>query len=474
MSEQTKWITITVPYTTRELSFEVMDRGWSRAHDGSMSITAIRGRREVRVELNDVYPAIERAAWPAEPATDWQERVLNEVLLLPISKEREERERCAAEIVRYGIPAVAFAIDRAWNEGADAERNAAARAAKVTPTTDWAKRLAEIVEWAAHMSQDPDFLVVAAWEHVPWLLAQLRAVDAAITAAGIPDDGRAPAERAKVLADGYRYAESYRTSWEQQRTLRDAETITRATAQDGLDVLRRAGLAAIATLGGTVPEDAGPETIASTLRELVENARAREGAIAATLRTMGIADDDRPLARRVSGLVAAVRAAGVLTAGGSLGPVAADILRAAEMLRRWESGTTVEHRCEDPKACSLCVAVADLETVAPRARGEHAGTPHYMAPEQRRSPRARGAPEGRREHARRERRLRGGLGGSRRREPRTGAHAAHRESARRARVLRGVGGDGGLRGVPGRRSAALHAGSGGEHHRRTRRAQGRL
>ncbi len=235
MSEPTKWITITVPVEMIPASTPGGDAsGTFESFDGEGDRDARRGLwvrhdgREMRARNVHLVAGMARA-WPVEPTTDWQERVLAEALLIPISSQREERERCAAEIVRYGIPAVAFAIDRAWNEGADAERSAAARAAKVEPTTDYAKKLAEIEAreraatkgpwpseagwnnggtpsrtWRIPARQDgaevemlaEDALFVEhAREDVPWLLAQLHAVETALAAAGIPSDGRAPAER---------------------------------------------------------------------------------------------------------------------------------------------------------------------------------------------------------------------------------------------------------------------------------------
>lgn len=294
MSEPTKWITITVPVEMIPASTPGGDAsGTFESFDGEGDRDARRGLwvrhdgREMRARNVHLVAGMARA-WPVEPTTDWQERVLAEALLIPISSQREERERCAAEIVRYGIPAVAFAIDRAWNEGADAERSAAARAAKVEPTTDYAKKLAEIEAreraatkgpwpseagwnnggtpsrtWRIPARQDgaevemlaEDALFVEhAREDVPWLLAQLHAVETALAAAGIPSDGRAPAERVESLA-------------------------------------------------------------------------------------------------------AALRAAKVLAEDGAPGESAADILRAAEMLQRWENGVTVEHDCGGSPTCPMCAAV---------------------------------------------------------------------------------------------------------------------
>ena len=205
MSEQ-KWITITVPCEVRSAGGAGKAGTWTE-HDGRKGVWVARSEQEVLIWHEDLHRSIDRAAWPSGSTVDWQDRVLAEALLIPISAQQEERERCAAEIVRYGIPAVAFAIDRAWNEGADAERAAAARAAKVKPTTDYAKKLAAIDARIALYDGGP-----IEKEHADrgWLLAQLRAVETALTAAGIPSDGRAPAERIGDLAEALRAAKVLR------------------------------------------------------------------------------------------------------------------------------------------------------------------------------------------------------------------------------------------------------------------------
>ena len=269
MSEQ-KWITITVPVEVMPASSPSGDAsGTFESFEGDGDRDARRGLwvrhdgREMRARNVHLVAGMARA-WPVEPPTDWQERVLAEALLIPISSQREERERCAAEIVRYGIPAVAFAIDRAWNEGADAERAAAARAAKVKPTTDYAKKLAAIDARIALYDGGP-----IEKEHADrgWLLAQLRAVETALTAAGIPDDGRAPAERIVALQ------------------------VAKVTGVGKL--LRGAAMESARACGMTVASDA-----------------------------------------------------------------AADILQAAEMLKRWENGATVEHDCKGSPTCPMCVPCA--------------------------------------------------------------------------------------------------------------------
>jgi hypothetical protein len=316
MSEQ-KWITITVPVEVMPASSPSGDAsGTFESFEGDGDRDARRGLwvrhdgREMRARNVHLVAGMARA-WLMEPATDWQERVLNEVLLLPISAERGERERCAAEIVRYGIPAVAFAIDRAWNEGADAERNAAAaRATKVKPATDYAKKVAAIEAWATRIeanggpSNDVQGFadlaeeVEIGAEHVPWLLAQLRAVETALTAAGIPSDGRAPAERVESLVTDVvsaldaigqhtkgrplkariedlgrmlRIATSQAHDRAGER-MHDAHAT--ANARHEVDILKRATRAAAITLGAQVPEDAGPEALAGALRDGVETTQA--------------------------------------------------------------------------------------------------------------------------------------------------------------------------------------------------------
>lgn len=98
------------------------------------------------------------------------------------------------------------------------------------------------------------------------LLDEIREADAALVAIGIADDGRTLAERIGAL----RYAADWRQKWDDLRRAKDADDITRAQVTHGLDILRRAALAAAATLGEEVPEDAGPETIAAALRESVD------------------------------------------------------------------------------------------------------------------------------------------------------------------------------------------------------------
>lgn len=58
------------------------------------------------------------------------------------------------------------------------------------------------------------------------------------------------------------YAASHRENADQARAFLDAEKLTKASAVQGLDVLRRAAVAAATTLGEVLPEDAGPEAIA--------------------------------------------------------------------------------------------------------------------------------------------------------------------------------------------------------------------
>lgn len=171
-----------------------------------------------------------------------------------------------------------------------------------TVVGDYTKRLAEIEAWAAKLGALEDeqiermpyevavrHLGVAVEHHVPWLLSQLRAASAALTEAGIPDDGHSLAERVALLrreADSSsevaeralreresaaRYVAGYREQVDRLQTWLDAEKLTKATALRDLDILRRAALAAVAAMGGKVQGDAGPETIAAALRGLAED-----------------------------------------------------------------------------------------------------------------------------------------------------------------------------------------------------------
>ena len=191
MSEPTKWITITVPVEMIPASTPGGDAsGTFESFDGEGDRDARRGLwvrhdgREMRARNVHLVAGMARA-WLMEPATDWQERVLNEVLLLPISAQQEERERCAAEIVRYGIPAVAFAIDRAWNEGADASRPEPPRA----PLTEEEARIARGLQACA-----------AAWEPDVRLIGNFTAREIGRFASAILSRGEIPPDVRPVSA----------------------------------------------------------------------------------------------------------------------------------------------------------------------------------------------------------------------------------------------------------------------------------
>lgn len=158
-----------------------------------------------------------------------------------------------------------------------------------------------------HRANGP--FIAHAREDVPFLLAEIRAADAALSAAGIPDDGRPLAERLRGIANDAQIT----------RNVIDGQIHNehqRAGLRHDLDILKRAARAAAITLGEDVPEDAGPETIATALRSGVDATQA------------------------------ALRTAKVLAANGTLGEAAEDILRAADMLRRWETGATGEYLTE--------------------------------------------------------------------------------------------------------------------------------
>lgn len=85
-----------------------------------------------------------------------------------------------------------------------------------------------------------------------------------------------------------------------------------------------------------------------------------QGAENALLRA-GIPDDGRPLAERIGDLVTARDAAIALfrNPDGTVGEHAEGICRIADILRG--KPITVEHRCEDPATCPLCMAVAETD-----------------------------------------------------------------------------------------------------------------
>ena len=183
MSEQ-KWITITVPCEVRSAGGAGKAGTWTE-HDGRKGVWVARSEQEVLIWHEDLHRSIDRAAWPSGSTVDWQDRVLAEALLIPISAQQEERERCAAEIVRYGIPAVAFAIDRAWNEGADASRPEPPRA----PLTEEEARIARGLQACA-----------AAWEPDVRLIGNFTAREIGRFASAILSRGEIPPDARPVSA----------------------------------------------------------------------------------------------------------------------------------------------------------------------------------------------------------------------------------------------------------------------------------
>lgn len=205
MSER-KTITITVPYTSRATTAANEDFIGARGGTGKPRLVLIgHANIELAIEEEDVGRAV-LVAWPTEPAADWRDRVLIEALLIPVSAPQEERERCAIEIMRFGAPAVAYAVEQAWTEGAEAERRATAKIAKRDAATDYAKRLAEIeADHAAYESETHGPALMVCGQR-KWLLAQFRAASEVLTAAGIPDDGRPLAEKIGALQAALRAA----------------------------------------------------------------------------------------------------------------------------------------------------------------------------------------------------------------------------------------------------------------------------
>lgn len=376
-----KWITITVPVEMLDASspggdasgtFETFEEDVER--DARRGLWVRHDRREMRAKNFDIVAGMARA-WPSEPTTDYAKRLA----------EIEAKHAAAAGADLVGGRAVH--ADRGWLL---AQHRAASSALTVFGVPEDGRSLSERIEDIRSqatlegevarltkrleaLGDNPDNgrqIVCGKCKDVAWNVCTHMANNVgdyqdtrrALTAAGIPDDGRPLAERAKVLASGYRYAESYRTGWEQQRVLRDAETIARATAQDGLDTLKRAVVAAIVTLGGQLVGDEGPKALAGVLRLLVDEGEEAGRDFADTQRMMQ-AEIER-LTSENDAAQAALRAAKVLGEDGALGPAADAILRAAAMLKRIALGSTVEHACADPATCRLCNVPTSEESAA--------------------------------------------------------------------------------------------------------------
>jgi len=117
-------ITIRVPFTERVVPWEGTDRGWWRAVDGSMAITVSRDRREVRIELNDVYASVQ-AAWPGEakpvaPALGYVVRgkgtCCAEHEWAAVHQEVIEGTPDRAEATEFSTPREAFAVATRFEE----------------------------------------------------------------------------------------------------------------------------------------------------------------------------------------------------------------------------------------------------------------------------------------------------------------------------------------------------------------------
>lgn len=132
----------------------------------------------------------------------------------------------------------------------------------------------------AFSHSDADFIANAR-EDVPWLLAQLRAVSAALDAAGAPAGPLVERVRACTRDGGWR------DQWEALRRAKDADDIARAQATRDVDILRRAAHAAAVSLGEVLPDDAGPEAIAAALRRATQ-ARSQPTMLTVAIPDLGI------------------------------------------------------------------------------------------------------------------------------------------------------------------------------------------
>lgn len=126
--ETRSWLTITVPYTTRETTLTGEDAGTFTTLDGRSGLSVLRAGVEVRIWTSNIHAAVARS-WP----------------------------------IGHG-------------------------------QADHAKRLAEIGEAVGERLPLSPCDGALLWE-------QIRAASDALAAVGIPDDGRALAERVKALAE---------------------------------------------------------------------------------------------------------------------------------------------------------------------------------------------------------------------------------------------------------------------------------
>lgn len=229
------------------------------------------------------------------------------------------------------------------------------------PTTDYAKRLAEIEANSARCENKfPER--VGEWSEPyrdrAWLLAQLRAASEALTAAGItavgiPSDSWPLAERISVAAPMLVSRITHVDSEALLRALREADEKFRAERMELISA-RKQGIETTRLLGLADGLAMARRIVCEVEEKEVEAARAGQ-----------------PMAPTILDTKAVLRAAKVLGEDGALGEAAADILRAAALLRRVALGTTVEHTCADPKACPLCAAptLEESATIVERLGG---------------------------------------------------------------------------------------------------------
>jgi len=150
-----KWITITVPY--EESTRRLFDASGIDYDDGRLAIWVRRSEVDRRVRASDIQAAIERA-WPAAES-DRAKRLV----------EIEARHEAIGEDPG-GTPAMDLGGGRQAHE-------------------DRGVLLDELR--AAYTETAPP--------HAPWLLHEIREADTALTALGVPDDGRPLAERIRAL-----------------------------------------------------------------------------------------------------------------------------------------------------------------------------------------------------------------------------------------------------------------------------------
>jgi hypothetical protein len=236
MSEQkTGTITLTVPWHE-----EPVARADGTLWDGRDRTGAAKDGRSIAVMRADIGKAM-LAAWQGEAATDYAKRLA-------------EIDARASAATRGPWPS-----EEGWHNG-----GAPSRTWKIPARQDGAE---------VEMLAEDALFVEHAREDVPWLLVQHRAASEALAALGIPDDGRSLAERVADLGKTLRGAlhDAGLLRDMQGRKCHDDHAV--ATARREADILKRAARAAAIAGGEVVPEDAGPEAVASALRRATERTK---------------------------------------------------------------------------------------------------------------------------------------------------------------------------------------------------------